>query len=140
MATLTATKFHCFWEDLAHGVHDLSSDQLKLALSNTAPSASTDDEFADITEISSGDGYTAGGEDITLSSSSQSSGTYSYVASGTVSWASTGTMGPFQYVVCYNDDAANDELIAYYTLSSALTLTVGDKYVLDVETMLIQIS
>ena len=112
MATLTATKFNCFWEDVMHGVHDLSSDQLKMALSNVAPTAATDDEFADITEISAGDGYTAGGGNVTRSSSSQSSGTYTYVGSGTVAWTSTGTIGPFQYPVLYNADAANDELIA----------------------------
>ena len=32
-------KFHCFAEDVAHGVHNLGSDTLKVMLSNTARAA-----------------------------------------------------------------------------------------------------
>ena len=43
-------KFQQFVEDIAHKVHDLETDQLKLALTNTAVNA-TDATVSDITEI-----------------------------------------------------------------------------------------
>ena len=137
MATLTAVKYYCFPEDLAHGVHNLGSDVLKMALTNTAPTVATDDEFVDISEISAGDGYIAGGETVTIASSSQSSGTYSLVGSGTVGWTSTGTIGPFHYIAFYNSSAANDELICNYDCGP-ITLNNGDSYTLDVATTLLQ--
>jgi hypothetical protein len=63
-------KFNCFVEDLAEGVHDLDTDQLYIALTNSAPSASNT-VLANITEISGGTGYTAGGALAALSSSAQ---------------------------------------------------------------------
>ncbi|MGD9209255.1 MAG: hypothetical protein PVI90_00695 [Desulfobacteraceae bacterium] len=137
MATLNPVVFYCFSADLAHGVHNFSSDTLKLALTNSAPTQATDDEFSDISEISAGDGYTADGETITVSSSSQTAGVYSLVTLGTVEWESTGTIGPFRYIPLYNDDATNDELISYYDIGSNVTLYNGDRYTLDTAITLI---
>ncbi len=104
-------KFNTFVEALAEKVHNLGSDVLKVALTNTAPTAATDDMLADITQISNGNGYTTGGTAATISSSAQSSGTYKLVLADVVFCAS-GSMGPFRYSVLYNDNATNDELIA----------------------------
>ena len=114
-------KFQCFIEDVFEKVHNLGSDTLKLALSNTAPTAATDDEFTDITEISDGNGYTAGGEELTVTSSSQSSGTYSLVITSDIVWTATGAVGPFRYIVLYNSTASNDELIGYWDYGSEVT-------------------
>jgi len=121
-------KFDCFIEDVMEKVHNLGSDTLKVALTNTEPTAATDDEFTDITEISAGNGYTAGGESLTVTSSSQSSGTYSLVITSDVVWTASGSVGPFQYVVLYNETAANDELIGYWDYGSAVTLASGDTF------------
>ena len=86
MANLTSVEFHCYVEDVNEGVHDLGSDTQKLVLSNTAPTQATDDELADITQISAGNGYTTGGEALTVSSSSQTSGTYSLAIGANVVW------------------------------------------------------
>jgi hypothetical protein len=53
-------KFNCFVEDLAESVHDLDTDSLKIVLTNSAPAAANT-VLADITQISAGTGYTAGG-------------------------------------------------------------------------------
>jgi hypothetical protein len=131
MATINPTMFLCFAEDMPNGVHNLGSDTLKMALSNTEPTAATDTVWTDITEISAGDGYTSKGETVTIASSSQTAGIYALVGSGTVVWTSTGTIGPFQYPVLLNEDSASDSLICYYDIGSPITLNNGDSYTID---------
>lgn len=124
------TKFNTFVEALAEKVHNLGSDTLKVALTNTAPTAATDDQLADITQIANGNGYTTGGTAATTSSSAQSSGTYKLVLADVVFTAS-GSMGPFRYAVLYNDTAAGDELIGYWDYGSSITLASGDTFTVD---------
>ena len=122
----TYTKFNSFTEALAEKVHNLGSDTLKVALTNSAPSAS-DTQLSNITEIS----YTnCSSRTLTVSSSAQTSGTYKLVVSDLVLTAS-GTVGPFRYIVIYNDTATNKELIGYYDYGSALTLSNTDTLTLD---------
>lgn len=120
-------KFQPFVEALAEKVHNLGSDQLAVALTNTAPNA-TDDMLADITQIS----YTnLSSRNLTTSSSAQASGTYKLVLADLVLTASGGSVGPFRYVVIYNDTATNDELIGYYDYGSSITLADGETLTID---------
>jgi hypothetical protein len=114
-------KFNCFLEDICEKKHNLASDTLKWMLSNTAPSLSNTVK-ANITEIAAGNGYTAGGLTATVTSSSQTGGTYSLVLATATLSASGGTVGPFRYVVLYNDTATNDELIGYVDYGTPYTL------------------
>ena len=120
-------KYQCFVEDLAEGKHNLSSDAITVALSNTAPNAGTHVKLADVTAVS-----TANLDDITptVSSSGQTSGTYKLVLADLTMTAS-GTVGPFRYVILYNDTAANDPLICYFDYGSEVTLASGDTFKLD---------
>lgn len=127
MATLTFTKFNSFVEAVAEKKHNLASDQLVYALTNSAPSASNS-VLADITQIS----YTnLSSRNITTTSSSQTSGTYSLVLSDLTLTASGGSVAAFRYIVVYNDTATNDELIGYYDIGSSITLADGETYRLD---------
>ena len=131
-------KFQCFVEDICEKKHNLGSDTLKVALSNAsnAPSASADVKLADITTISVAnlDSVT-----LTVSSSSQSSGTYKLVLADLTMTAS-GAVGPFQYVIIYNDTAANDELICWYDYGSEVTLAKDDTFKLDFGTELFSLA
>lgn len=125
-------KFHSFVEALAEKKHDLGSDTLKVYLTNEAPSASADAVKADLAEITIGvDGYTAGGNTCSITSSTQTAGTYKLVLADPATWTSTGTLGPFRWVVLYNDTATNDELIGYWDYGVNITLANGETFVVD---------
>lgn len=125
----TFNKFNSFVEALAEKVHNLGSDTLKVMLTNSAPSAANTVK-ANITEIAAGNGYTAGGTQAVISASSQTSGTYKSVLADVVFTAS-GAVGPFRYVVLYNDTATNDELIAYADYGSSISLANGETFTVD---------
>ena len=133
----TAQIFNSFKEALAEKVHDLGSDTLKFALTDTAPILSNS-QFADLTEIAAGNGYTAGGTAVIVTSSSQVGGTYALVLAACTFTAAGGGIGPFRYAVLYNDSAANKELIGFvdygvsYTLpdTQPFTLTAGTFFTL----------
>jgi hypothetical protein len=134
----TYTKFQCFVEDLAHGVHNFDSNTLKVAFSNAsnAPSASAHVKLADITTIAA---PAVNSVTLTKSSSGQTSGTYKYVPNDLTMTAS-GAVGPFQYVIIYNDTAANDPLICYFDYGSEVTLAKDDTFKLDFGTELFSLA
>ena len=120
-------KFQPFVEAVAEKKHDLGSDTLKVALTNTAPTADND-VLTDLTEID----YTyCSDRDLTTSSSSQTSGTYKLVIADKTISASGGAVGPFRYVVIYNDTATDDDLICWFDYGSSITLADGESIVLD---------
>jgi len=94
----TQTKFQIYSANLVKGVHNFNSNTIKVMLTNTAPNAATNAVLADITEISAGNGYTAGGTATTLTLSN-TSGTEKIVATDVVFTASGGSFGPFRYAV-----------------------------------------
>lgn len=126
----TFNKFNSFVEIMAEKGHNLGSDVLKFALTNSAPVA-TNTVLANITQISGTNGYTTGGTAATITSSAQTTGTYKLVLADVVFTASGGSMGPFRYVVLYNDTATNDELIGWYDYGSAVTLANGETFTVD---------
>ena len=127
----TYNKFQHFVEDKAHKVHNLGSDQLKVALcaSANAPVA-TNEVLADLTEIS----YTnLSSRNITTASSTQTAGTYKLTLTDLVLSASGGSVATFRYVVVYNDTPTSpaDPLIAWYDVGSDVTLSDGQSFTID---------
>lgn len=126
----TFNKFNSFVEALAEKVHNLGSDQLKVALcaSANAPIASNT-VLANLTEIS----YTnLSTRNITTGTSSQTSGTYKLTLTDLVLTAGGGAVATFRYVVIYNDTASNDELIGWYDYgASSITLADGETLTID---------
>lgn len=120
-------KFDCFVENVAEKVHNLGSDQLTLALTNTAPSAANT-VLANITEIT----YTnLSTRNLTTSASSQTSGLYKLVVADTTLTSTGGSTGPFRYVVVYNSTAAGGPVIGWYDYGTALTLNSGESLSVD---------
>ena len=129
----TWTKFNSFVEKLAEAGHNLGSDTLKIALTNTAPVASNA-VIGDITQISSAGGYAP--VTVTITSSAQSGGTYT-LANDVVTFTATGAaFDQFRYAVLYNDISATDDLIAYYDYGVGYTLADGQSFSFNAGTVL----
>jgi hypothetical protein len=123
------------------------SDAITVALSNTAPGsestpptgATTACVLANVTQVA----YTnLSSRLLTVSASSQTSGTYSLVINDLVLTSSGGTTGPFRYVYIYNDTPTSpaDPLIAYFDYGSSITLADGETLTLDFGTNLLTIA
>ncbi len=116
------TKVYSFVEALAEKVHNLGSDTLTVALvaAANAPTQSNT-QLSQLTQIS----YTyCSSRALSVSSSSQTTGTYKLVVADLVLTASGGSVG-------YNETATNDELLGYYDYGSDLTLADGESLTLD---------
>lgn len=124
-------KFNAFVQNLGRKVFNLHTDTLKVALSNTAPTASTDSQLSNITQISGGNGYTTGGTAVGSNAYSQTSGTGKLTGNDVVFTASGGSVGPFRYAILYDDTATNDELIGYWDYGSSITLADGETFTVD---------
>ena len=136
MPTASFVKFNQFVEDVAAGVHNLktgTSHVFKVMLTNTAPVA-TNSVKANLTEITAGNGYTAGGVTAAVTSGVQTSGTFKLVlADAATITASGGSIGPFRYAVLYNDTPTSpaDPLIGFWDYGSAVTLSAGQDFLVD---------
>lgn len=128
----TFNKYYVFVEALAEKTHNLGADTLKVALTNTAPTVATDTVWN--TTIApapaAANGYSAGGNTITTTSSAQTSGTYKLVLADSVFTASGGSIGPFRYVILYNSTASN-AVIGYYDYGSSITLADTETFTVD---------
>lgn len=123
----TPTFFNSFKEALSEKVHNLGSDQLKIALTNSAPSTSNT-VLTNITEIT----YTnLSTRNVTTISSAQTSGTYKLDLTDLVLTSTGGSTGPFRYIVLYNDTAASDELIYFLDYGSSITLAAGESLTIN---------
>ena len=126
------TKFFSFVENIAEKVHDLGADTLKIMLTNVAPTTG-DTVKANLTEIAAGNGYTAGGTAVTISSSAQTAGEYKLVGTDVAFTASGGTIGPVRYVVLYNDTPTStaDPLIGWWDYGSSISLLDTETFTVD---------
>jgi hypothetical protein len=120
-------KFNSFVEAVAEKTHNLQSDTLMVALSNTLPTASNT-QLSNITEVSYAN---CSSRALTVATSAQTSGTYKLVVNDITLTASGGTVGPFQYIIIYNNTATNKELIGFFDRGAAITLQDGDTFLLD---------
>ena len=125
----TYNKFNA-WVEALEEVANLESDTIKVMLVNSPAPVATKSVKADLTEIGTGNGYSAGGTAATITTKSQTSGTYTLAANQVVFTASGGTIGPFRYAVLYDDTPTSpaDPLIAWWDYGSAITLQDGETF------------
>lgn len=128
----TYNKFQGWIGYIGLGAINLNTDAIEVYLSNATPSASADDVKADLAEISTGNGYTGAVD--SQNTYSESGGTGTLAATDITITASTGTIGPFQYVVHFDETVSSpvvDPLMCWHDYGSALTLQDGESFTID---------
>src|SRR5580765_5994250 len=128
----TYVKYNQFVEDLHKAVHNFSTHVFKVALSNGTPSAAHATLSA-ITELTTANGYTAGGLTVTISGFPQVGGTLTIIAADPAAWTATGAGITFRYAALYNDTPSSpaDPLVAHWDNGSSTTVTAGNTLQLD---------
>lgn len=128
-------KHQQYVEDLASGVHVWGSHDFKLVFCNTAPVA-TNSVLADLTQISTAGGYTAGaggGVACDGETLSETTGTAKLVITDEVFTATGASVGPLRYVDLYNNTPTSpaDPLVAWWDYGSSITLLDTEALTID---------
>jgi hypothetical protein len=133
----STTKIRDFPEHLGNGVHNLSTNSIRIALSNTAPGSQGSNPtldgngiLANVTQIS----YTNYTDDLTVDRVLQSvtaganAGTWVFDAADFTITASGGALATFQYIYIYNDTPTSpaDPLILCIDNGSPISLASGE--------------
>lgn len=134
----TFVRFHQFAEDLAKGVHNLATGDLRYVFSNDAPDAAADAVLADLTSrLGTAGGYDTAGIALTGTTAEQTAGEVPVITDDLTFTPTGADVGPFRYVILYNNTPTSpaDPLIGYWDRGSSITLShvAGDSVVLDAD-------
>ena len=126
-------KFNILVQDVHNGVHNLASDTLAFAFTNTIPTVGMS-LLADVTGALDMTNVGTSNQ-LVVTSSLQSSGTYALIADD-INILATGDLDSgafFQYIVMYNLDTAVkvDPLIAWFDYASSVQLLDTKIFTLD---------
>lgn len=130
--------FHEFKKHLGDGTIDLDGHTFKVMLSNTAPDLAANTVKADITEISAGNGYSAGGAtagSVTWTETGAGTGVWRFNFADVTFTASGGAIATFRYVILYDDTPTSpaDPLVGMWDHGAAVNITDGNQYVVDIQ-------
>lgn len=128
----TYVKYNTFADEISKGGHNLQTGTFKVALTNTAPTAASDTVWNTTVAPApaAANGYTAGGNTITTSSATTTSGTFKLVLADTTFTATSGGIGPFRYAILYNSSASN-KVVGYWDYGSSVTLADTETFTVD---------
>jgi hypothetical protein len=134
---VVTVKIRDFVEDLAEKVHNLGSDSIRIALSNTAPASESSNPtltgngiLANVTQVS----YTNYSDTLTVDrvldgvTSVESGGTYTFDASDFTITAVGGSLATWRYIYIYNDTPTSpaDPLILIIDNEASISMSSGD--------------
>lgn len=106
-----------------------TEDTFRAVIHSDAPVVATDDELADLTQVT-GTGYTAGGNDI-QNNSTRSGGTVTMTAVDVVWTAGAGDWTAGRYIAVHDDTSTTDKLMCDFDYASSFTPGNGETFTLD---------
>lgn len=131
MAAATAVKVRTFTNALMNKKINLETDTFKLLASNIAPNVAHAVK-TDLTEIATGNGYSAGGPTVPNPTVTQLLGKGTFDGDDVTITASGGSIAAFRYLWLYSDTAASKDLVCYFDLGASQTLTTGQVLTLNI--------
>ncbi len=134
MPVAPIVKYNTFIDELSKAGHNLATAVFKAALTNTAPNLLTDTVWNTTVAPApaAANGYPAGGNTLTTSSATTTTGVFKLVLADSVFTATAGGIGPFRYVVIYNSSAAN-KVVASIDNGASVTLADTDTFTVDLD-------
>ena len=122
MPTASYVKYTAAIEPLLEGIN-AGSDAWKVALAATVNSADT--TFTPgTTDLATAGGYTAGGNAATVSTATQTGGTYKLVLASPSVWTATGAGFTFRYAILW--DSTTSTPVAYWDYGSSQAVAAGE--------------
>lgn len=122
MPTASYVKYTAAIEPLLEGIN-AGSDAWKVALAATVNVADT--TFTPgTTDLATAGGYTAGGNTTTITSATQSAGTYKLVLTSPATWTATGAGFTFRYAILW--DSTTSTPVAYWDYGSSQAVAAGE--------------
>ena len=127
----TFVKYESFIQFLINEEVDAfgTEDTFRAVIHSDAPVVGTDDELADLTQVT-GTGYAAGGEDIN-NNSTRSGGTVTMTATDVVWTAGDADWVAGRYVSIHDDTSTTDKLMCSFDYAGNFTLGNGETFTLD---------
>lgn len=122
MPTASYVKYTAAIEPLLEGINS-GSDTWKIALASTVNAADT--TFTPgTTDLATAGGYTAGGNTASVSSATQTAGTYKLVLNSPSVWTATGAGFTFRYAILW--DSTTSTPVAYWDYGSSQAVAAGE--------------
>ena len=122
MPTATYVKYTAAIEPMLEGMN-AGTDSWKVALAATVNAADT--TFTPgTTDLPTAGGYTAGGNAATVSTATQTGGTYKLVLNSPSVWTATGAGFTFRYAILW--DSTTSTPVAYWDYGSSQAVAAGE--------------
>ncbi len=126
MPTLSGTKIPAAIEDLLEAIHS-GTDQWAFALASTAPGSKT--FVSGTTDLATGGGYTAGGANVSTTSSGMNGSSFVLVLADPATWTASGGGFTFRYVLLVNK--TQNIVPQYWDYGSSQVVAAGEQVIVD---------
>ncbi len=133
MPTASYVKVTSANEDLAESIN-CGSDQWAIALTNTVPGSKV--FTSGTTDLATSGGYTAGGANVTTTSSSMNGSDFVLVLADPAVWTGSGGGFTFRYAILVNKtvtQGANGTNVAYWDYGSSQAVAAGETVTVDLD-------
>jgi len=133
MPTASYVKVTTANEDLAEGINS-GTDQWAIALSSAAPASKV--FTSGTTDLATSGGYTAGGNNVTTSSSGMNGSDFVLVLADPAVWTGSGGGFTFRYALLVNKtvlNGAQGTVLGYWDYGSAQAVALGETVTVDLD-------